>query len=444
MTVFRWFIPAAILLAPRALPAEEPLSLTGAYAYAVHSDARIRSAEADHSISREEVSKAVSAFMPTIRASASRGRNRTESVIPSAYQDQYYNTISNSLTLKQPLFNLQNVSSLKQAKAIDAKSECMLAHEHSLLIVRTAEAFFNVLFAEESLAFSRSQTTAALGQLQQVKKRYTGGFGTLTEVNEAQANYDVAIAEEATGVSNLDASRHELERITGIYAEKLYHLAPEKLVLNKPDPERVEEWILLAKENNLQVNASRKEIEVADREIDKNRASRYPQVDLWAGKSYSQSENNYTIGSTYNTYSVTVQLNVPIYSGGYTSASIRQSVARKLKAYDDMELQERSATSDIRKYYHSQLNSIVQIKAYEQALRSNGIALEGTRKAFLAGFRTNADVLDAQKKLFDSRRNLAKARYQYILSGLMLKDTAGLLRVADLEALNSCLAAPGS
>lgn len=437
--VFWWAITVALLLAPGLLKAAEPMSLSEAYSYALHYDAQVKSAEADRAISKEEVSKAVSQFLPSIRASASKGRNRTVSATPISSADQYYSTISNGVTVKQSIFNLQNIATLKQAKAVEAKSESLLVYEHSSLIIRTVEAFFNVLFSEENLVFTHAQTQAAQEQLQQAKRRLAGGFGTVTEVNEAQASCDMSIADEASAISSLDFNRHELERITGIYADHLCRLSPNKLELKVPEPRDPEAWMAIAKEKSPRLQASRQEVEIARKEVDKNRASRYPQFELWAGRNYSQSETNYTIGSIYDTWTVSLQMSVPIYTGGYASASIRQASARKLKAYDEMVIQEQSMISDIRKYYNAQLNSIIQVKAYEQAVRSNEIALDGTKKGFLAGFRTNVDVLDAQKKLLDSRRQLAKSRYQYLLNNLLIKQSAGVLGPEDLEAVNSCL-----
>jgi protease secretion system outer membrane protein len=444
---------ALLLLSPQPAAASQPLSLRDAYSFAIHYDTQFRSAEADREISKEEVSKAGAAFLPTVRGSLSRGRNRTQSQTPAtnifgqsyiSSRDQYYNTISNGLTLKQPLFNLGNFASLKQAKTILAKSDLMLEHEHSNLIVRISEAYFNVLYSEDNLLFSRAQTKAAFEQLQQAKKRYGGGFGTVTEINEAQASYDMSIADEVSAINSLEAGRRELERITGVYSDNLQHLAPNQLLLVEPEPRNVEAWVGLARQGNPRLDASRKEIEVAGKEVDKYRVSRYPQVELWLGRNYSLSETNYSIGSAYDTWSISVQASVPIYTGGYTSASIRQAQARKTKAYDEMEQQERSIVSDIRKYYYAQLNGVAQVKAYAQAVKSHEIALEGTKKGFLAGFRTNADVLEAQKKLLESRRNLAKSRYQYLMSSLMLKYSAGTLSIADLEAVDGCLSGGGA
>ncbi len=442
--VMTGLLVAAALLFPSGSGAE-PLSLKEAYDLALHYDARYLSAEADTQIAKEEVSKARAAFLPNVKASTSRGRNRLDSTTPySSEEGLYYSTRSHNLSVRQPLFNLQSIASYKQAGAVKAKSESLFEGEHSSLIVRTVELFCNVLYSEENIAFTDAQLKAFLDQLEQAKKRYANGFGTITEINEAQASYDLALAEHANAIAGLENSRRELESVTGVYSENLCRLDPRKLVLAEPAPRNVEAWIGMATEKSSKIKAARQEVEVARKEIDKNKAYRYPQLDLWAGRSYSVSENSYAIGSTYDTWSVSVQLNMPIYTGGYASASIRQAYARRQKASEALNLQERESLTDVRMYYNAQLNSIVQVRAYEQAVKSGEIALEGTRKGFMAGFRTNTDVLDATRKLFETRRSLARARYQYILNRLMLRDAAGVLGEEELGEVDHFFAANGS
>ena len=434
----------AALLFP-SVSGAEPLGLKQACDLALHYDARYLAAEADTRIAREEVSKAKAGFLPNIKASTSLGRNQTDhSTFLGEEPTVWYNTLSHSFSVRQPLINLASIASYKQSRAVKAKSESLFEGEHSSLIVRTVELFCNVLYSEENIAFTDAQLKALLAQLDQSKKRYANGFGTITEINEAQASYDLALAEHASALAGLENSRRELERTTGVYAEKLRALDPRKLVLAEPDPRNVESWVEMARAQSSSIRAARQEVEIARKEIDKNKASRYPQLDLWAGRSYSVSENNYTIGSTYDTWSVSVQLSVPVYTGGYTGASIRQAFARRLKASEELHLRERAALTDVRKYYNAQLNSIVQIRAYEQAVKSGEIALEGTRKGFMAGFRTNTEVLDATRKLFETRRSLARARYQYILSRLMLRDAAGVLAEDALDQVDQFFAAGGS
>ena len=190
---------------------------------------------------------------------------------------------------------------------------------------------------------------------------------------------------------------------------------------------------------NHEVAAARQEIQIAKTEIMKQRAVRYPTINLSGGRNYSESDNNYTIGSTYDTYSISLQMSMPIYTGGYASASVRQAQSKRLKAQEQLSWQERGTESNVRKYYNGVISSIAQIKAYEQAVKSGEIAFTGTKKGFEAGLRTNTEVLDAEQKLLSSKRNLAKSRYQYILNFLQLKDSAGSLATSDVDEVNGWL-----
>jgi len=421
-----------------------PFDLSTAYEKATVYDAQLRAAKADNLVSKEEIAKARAEFRPRISGSAQRGRNETFSITPSYFggytrYNQFYNSKTYSLSLQQPLFNLSSIADYKQAKAIAAKGEAVLQNEESNLIIRISEAYCNALYSEDNLEFSQAHINASLEQLQQTKRRFEKGFGTITEISEAQAAYDLALADGVEIVNGLEFSRREIEHFTGVYPDELCKLAPEKMILQKPEPGNVESWVELARSDNHEVAVARHEKEIAGKEIDKQRAARYPALNLVAGQNYDLSDSNYIIGSSYNTYSIALQMSVPIYTGGYVSASVRQAQAKRLKAQEQLSWQERGIESDVRKYFNGVVTSVSQIQAYEQAVKSGEIALKGTKKGFEMGLRTNMEVLDAQQKLLSSRRNLAKSRYQYILSKLQLKDCVGTLSASDIADVNGWL-----
>lgn len=417
----------------------EKLSLTDACQQALNYDAKLKAAEAGNAAQKEEIGKARANFRPTLRVNAARGRNATEStsLITDSSKDNFYNTQNYSVVLRQPVLSMGNFAAYRQSKAIAKKSDAMLYKERSDLFVRTLEAYVNTLFSEDNLEFSRAQVVAAKEQLQQAKSRYSAGFGTITEINEAQANYDMALAQGLEHNNNLENNRRELEMITGTYPDDLLHLVPEKMKMVVPVPHDVSYWVALALEENPELDAANDEITIAKEQIDKNRAVRYPTVDLVASRTFSESDNNYSIGTQYDTYSLSLQMSMPIYSGGYVSATVRQASAQFRQAHEQRSLAERTISTNIRKYYNGILNSIAQVGAYEQAVKSNDIALTGTRKGFASGFRSNVDVLNAMTNLFDSKRNLAKARYQFIMNLAMLKQTTGTLTQQNIEEINS-------
>ncbi len=418
----------------------EPVDLSTAWEKAKEYDARLGAAQADNLMYQEEVGKARAQLRPSVRMNAARGRNATQYTGKRGdVASSYYNSVNYGVSVRQPLLNLSNIAAYKQARTVAAKSDVDLQKEEAALIVRITEAYCNALYAEDNLNFSQALVKAALEQLQQSKRRFENGFGTITEINEAQANYDMALADGLEIVNSVEFTRRELEHLIGQYPDQLCTVVPEKLVLTEPMPRNVQHWIDLAMANNHEVVGGHQEILIAKREIEKQKYSRYPTVDLVGGRNYSESENNYSIGSIYDTYSISLQMSMPIYTGGYVSASVRQAHAKWLKAQEQLSMQERSVQSDVRKYFNGIITGIAQIHAYEQAVKSNDIALTGTKKGFEAGLRSNVEVLDAQQKLFASRRNLAKSRYQYILNRLMLKQTSGTLSASDVEEVNGWL-----
>ncbi len=421
-----------------ALPlSAETLSLSDALRKGMEYDATVRIAKADNVIYREEIGKARAQLRPNVRVNASRGRNATQHAYLGVWDTpDFYNTINYGISIRQPLFNLPDIKEYQESKLTAAKSDLDLRNEEISLMVRVAEAYFNVLFNMDNLELNKSRILASKEQLEQSRHRMVSGYGTLTEIKEAQADYDISLAEGVEILYAVENSKRDLENLVGVYPDRLSTLDASKLKLERPDPVAVEAWIDLAHAGNLKFSSAKKELMIAAKGVEKNQAARYPTLDLIAGRSYSESENNYSIGSTYDTWSVAVQMSMPIYTGGYVSASVRQSKARMLKAQEQIVSMQRQVDADIRKYFSGVVFGISQIRAYELAVAANEIALEGTRKGYSAGFRSNVEVLDAQQKLQESRRNLARGRYRYILNQFMLRLTAGILTPSDVDEVN--------
>lgn len=416
----------------------EPLSLTEAYKRALTYDAKLKVAEAGNAAQQEEIGKARANFRPSIRLSGAVGRNGTEStsLIRDVSSDYFYNTQNYGVVVRQPVFNMSNFAAYRQSKAVAAKSEALLSKERSALFVRTLEAYVNVLFARDNIAFSQAHAKAVKEQMRQARLRYATGSGTLTEIQEAEADYEMAFADGLASTHNLENNRRALENITGVYADSLLSIVHAKVSYDVPRPHDISYWVEYALEHNSEVQAAKQEIRIAKEQVRKNRAARYPTIELVASRTFSESDNNYSIGTQYDTYGVTLQMSLPIYSGGYVSASVRQASAQFWEAGERKNLTERTVTSDVRKYYNGILSSIAQVNAYEQAVKSSEIALIGTQKGFQTGLRSNVDVLNAQAKLFENKRNFAKAQYQYIMNLAMFKQVTGTLSEFDMDMIN--------
>lgn len=429
-----------ILVLPFIASGAEPVGLMDAYRMALENDARLGAAREENRASGEEAEKALAQLRPNIRLGAARGRNRTTE--SSLYRDNYeqlYNTINYSATIRQPVLNISSINAYQQAKAIASKSDAVFRGESSTLIVRVLEAYCNVLYADDTCFFSDAHVAAAGAQFKQAQLRYEKGFGSLTEVNEAKAAHDMALADQIAGRHQQEHARRVMQELTGVSVDTLRGLKPELLSLDRPDPDTLSLWIERALSENHVVQAAQFGVRIASKDVAKRRAARYPVIDLVAGRTYSQSENNYTIGSIYDTYSISLQASMLLYSGGYTSADVRQAEAGRRQAEEELLGSKRSIETEVRRYYNGVVSSIAQVHAYQQAVQANTIALEGTRKGFAVGLRSNIDVLDAQKRLFDSKRSLAKARYEYLLNKVNLRGVSGCLRMSDLEAVSALM-----
>lgn len=416
----------------------EPISFFNAYEQARQYDAQYQAAEAGNLGNKEEINKAKAAFLPKIQFSAAKGRGKTDSTTPFATQSSTrgYDTQNYNLSLRQPLFNMQALAEYRQAEASVAKSDALLAVESVNLISRLTDAYFNVLFTEDNLRYTASRKITATDQLQQAKRRFQTGAGTITEIDEVQASLDLIQAQLIELKNNDSLNRGNLENIIGVYPDELFKLAADKVVMQIPDPQEADAWIKKALESNAEILVARQQVEVATQQIERSRAGHYPTLDLVASRSYTESENNITIGSTYDTTSLSVQLNVPIFSGGFVNASVRQAIAAQEESKEQMNLKLRQVKADVRGFYNGMANAISSTQAYQQAEKSSQAALVGTKKGFEFGTRTNVDVLNAQEKLFESQRNLAKARYQFVTNLIKLKESTGQLNAQDIEQVS--------
>lgn len=421
----------------------DALSLFGTYERAREHDAKLRSKRAGYEAQKEEVGKARALLRPSIDASYMRGRNLTETtqqgLLGPVTEKEYYSTRRYGIYVKQPLLDLASFVSLGKAKVLAEKSDELIQFEQHDLILRVVNAYSNALYAEDNLDFINASLEAAEGQLRQARKRYESGFGTITEIKEAEANHKRRQAELLEADAAKKSNFRKLEAIIGYYPEKLLRFDPDRMTVIFPEPLSVDEWVAMARQNNHTLKASRKDVRIADKEVAIQRYERVPTIDLVAGKSYSESADNYSIGTKYDTYSMSLQLELPIYTGGYISAAVRQATLNRLAARESADLMEREVVSAVQQYFNAVIVSKSQITAYEQAIEAAGEALKATRKAYLHGFRSNVDVLNAQEELLLSRRNLARSRYQYLLNLVYLKEAAGTLSEKDLLEFNDWL-----
>lgn len=429
----------ALLLAPLSTTAATE-NLVSLYRKAVQYDAQYRGAIANTDADKEEINKARSLFLPKLQLAANVGRgitDRTAQTLTGPVDSHSGYTIKNyALSIKQPLFNKESMASYRAAQAFIKGKEALLVKEHSSLITRIVGAYVEALYAQEKVLVTRSKIEAVQQQLHQAQRRYSYGEGTVTEINEAQANLDLAQAELIEADSSLDVFKQTLYEITGQAVEDIAMLNPAMLPTSMPDSERLEDWLQNAESNNPDIASAKHELEAARQDVERKQAGHYPTLDLVGVRSYSENDSNNTIGLSFDTTTVALQFNLPLYAGGYTSASTRQAIDRVQVAEEQLNLKIRDTSTAIKKYFNSIHSGLRSIEAYEQAVKSSEIALEGTQKGFAAGLRTNIEVLNAQQKRYANELDLSKARYMLINDIVNIKQVAGQLDEVQLQLLN--------
>jgi len=347
------------------------------------------------------------------------------------------------LNLTQPLFRVANWEAYQQSKLQVAGSEVQFEQAKQDLILRVGQAYFDVLATQDVLTFVRANKVAIAEQLASAKRNFEVGTATITDTNEAQARYDLANAQEIAAQNDLELAQNRLQQIVGQTPAALSVLRKD-VQLSLPQPAQIDTWVTSAEQQNYGVVAQQIALEIAKREIKRNRAGHYPTVDLIAGRNYNNQvypSATYLNQSTANN-SIGVQWNIPLFSGFAVDSKVNESISLADKARSDLENARRTAILNARQAYLGVSNGLSQVKAYEAAEISSLSSLESNRLGYQVGVRINIDVLNAQQQLFSTRRDLAKARYDTLMNGLKLKSAAGTLKEEDLALVNQLLVPP--
>jgi outer membrane protein len=411
-------------------------NLTEVYRSALAYDAPYAAAQASYQAAKEKLPQARAGLLPNASLNANGRYNDVETSIPSSAD---FNSHGWGISAAQPIYRGQNLVAYDQAKVSVQLAENQFKTAGQDLILRTARAYFDVLLAQDSLSFIGAQKAAITEQLASAKRNFEVGTATITDTHEAQARFDLATAQEIAAQNDLEVKRRALHTLTGKPVEKLAPLAG-KPILVSPAPQNMDEWVNQSQSGNLQVLIRQQARQIADKEIDRARAGHHPTLDLTA--SYNDNYNqNFGAGQIDSKSTVLgLELSLPIYQGGLTSSQVREAVANKEKARQELEDALRNAALQTRQAYLNVTSTEAQVKALEAALSSSEKSLESTQLGLQVGVRTNVDVLNAQQQVFSAKKDLASARYNFLLSVLNLKAAAGSLSATDLEEIDRLLA----
>jgi len=346
------------------------------------------------------------------------------------------------LALTQPLFDWGRWQNFEQSKLIVADVEVQLQQAYQDLLLRVADAYFNVLYAQDTLSATEAEKAAVAGQLESAKRNFELGNATITDTYEAQARYDLVVAQELRLQNDLDVRRDELAKIIGTPPGALAEL-PQGVQLPAPQPARVADWSTQAEASSLDVLRAQLLTRIAGREIQIAKSGHYPTLNLRAtsGSASDAVMRNGAPGKPIDS-SIGVVLSIPLYSGGGVSSQVTEKVQLEQKARYDFEAARRQAVQAARQYYSGVTSGLSRIQALEAGEKSSRAAVEANRTGYEVGVRINLDVLNAQQQLYATQRDLALARYSTVLAGLRLKATSGILAETDLDAINRLLREP--
>jgi outer membrane protein len=434
---------SAVLLA--ASSATQGADLLDVYRQARESDAVYAAARATWAATQEKLVQGRAGLLPQASFSASTQQNdrdlrfRTPGATGGSTE---FNSNVLTLNITQPLYRKQNLVVYQQAQTQVEQADAVLALAGQDLMLRVAQAYFDVLLAQDSVAFAQAQKTAIAEQLAQAKRNFEVGTATITDTHEAQARFDLTVAQEIAAQNDLEIRRRQLAQLIGRDAPELARLG-KQVPLALPEPDRIEVWVEQAVRTSLSVQQAEAALALASQEIERTRGGHYPTLDAFA--TYSDSGSGASSagatggGTDITTRILGLQLAIPLYQGGGTTSRVREALALRDKARQDLENARRAAELASRQGFLGVVNGSAQLKALQAALVSSQSSLDSTRLGREVGVRTQVDVLNAQQQLFSTRRDLAQATYNYLLSLLRLKAAVGTLSEEDFVKINTWL-----
>ncbi|WP_431196927.1 TolC family outer membrane protein [Pseudomonas entomophila] len=381
-------------------------------------------------------------LLPTLNYNYNKGRNdsKVKYLGDSRRQeeDRNYNSMGSSFILQQPLFDYEAYSAYRKGVAQALFADETFRDQSQQLLVRVMTSYTQALFAEDQIGISVASKQAYRQQFQQNQRLFDAGEGTRTDILEAQARYELADAEEIQARNNQDAALRELGALIGEPAVRVEDLAPLRVGFALPlvDPTGYGAWQERALANNPQLASSRQALDVARYEVQRNRAGHLPRVTAFATSRRQESDSGNTYNQRYDTNTVGIEVSVPIFAGGGVSASTRQASRHLEQAEYELDGQTRSTLIELRKQYNACESGASRLRAYERALVAAEALVVSTRKSVQGGERVNLDVLNAEQQLATTRRDLAQARYDYLLAWIKLHYEAGVLSETQLARVD--------
>ncbi|MDO9150565.1 MAG: TolC family outer membrane protein [Methylotenera sp.] len=428
---------------------DKPYSLIEVYQQALANDPTLASALSANQAAQEAIEQAKALYRPTLNLTAGATATQTRLEILSGNNPfvpegrSNFESYNYGVQARQPIYRKDSLVQIDQSKVQVSRADKQLNLSKQELMLRVTQAYFDVLLAQDQIELIIAQKAAILSQLEQANANFEVGTATITDVNEAQARFDLVFAQEIAAVNQYQIAKHAVQAITGKMPEKLATVRTD--MATNSLGQGLDRWLEVATQNNLNIQIQQDALAISTQEVERLRAGHLPTLDAVASYTNNYANGNPTngIGSELKTAAIGFQLEIPLYLGGAVNSRVRQAVLNQQKAQDDIQIARRSAELETQRAYLNLSSSIAQVKAYEQALISSQSQVDSTKLGYEVGVRTSVDVLNAQQQLFSAKRDLLQARYSYLVNIIRLKATSGVVAEPDLADINQQLVIVG-
>lgn len=423
---------------------EQTLSLIEIYQQALANDPNLASALSANQAAQEWIEQSKALYRPEVNFNASVSASQTNIRFlgdGSPFRNQgrtNFETYNYNVEARQPIYRKDSLLQIDQSKTQVRLADKQLHLAQQNLILRTTQVYFDVLMAQENIALIQAQKSAILGQLEQAKANFDVGIATITDVNEAQARFDLAISQEIAAFNTFEIAKRSVQAITGNIPQALTPVR-DNIVPNQLTQE-MQEWIDVAEKNNLNIQINQDAYTIAEQDVARAKSGHLPTLDAvanYADNYQTGSANGF--GSELKSAVIGLQLQIPLYLGGAVVSRQRQAAFNQDKARSDIEIARRQTALETQSAYMNLNTSIAQIKAFEKALSSSESQVESTKLGYEVGVRNSIDVLNAQQQLFTAKRDLLQARYQYLVNIIQLKTASGVVAEVDIADINQQL-----
>lgn len=429
------------LWATNAQPQKLNLNLMETYQLALENDPILQAAQAHYRAQKEVLPQAVALLLPQISA---QGLDSGVNSGPPPFNK--YNTQSYNINLSQPLIHLELFSQVTQAQQIKQQALATLLAAEQDLMIRASERYFAILGANDTLFFTTSQREAFFKQLEQARHRFEVGLVPITDVLEAKAGYDNATAQQIAAENRLSDRYEELRELIGVIVGAVKGIAQNKKIpLLPPNPQNQETWVYEANLHNLEIQIDQAAANAAKANIKTQVAGHLPTLDLSLQAGAIKPPPFSVLDDAKKLFPnqvITLTANLPLFQGGAVLSRTRQAQAQYCEALKNLDYRRRIVDSEVRQRYRGILTDISEVQALAESVVSNKSAVESIKAGYSAGTRTLVDILNAETKLLLAQRDYAQARYSYLLEGLRLKRSTGILKCEDLQSVNHFLVDP--